>query len=135
MTKRPNILVIMADQLNGTLFPDGPADFLHAPHLKAMAARSARFVNAYTASPLCAPGRASFMTGQLPSRTRVYDNAAEFVSDIPTFAHHLRGVGTNDRLPAQNAMLVGKGEANDFQLLGPHAALHLQRRFDLRRTP
>jgi choline-sulfatase len=89
----PNILIVMADQLNGTLFPDGPADFLHAPHLKALAARSALFVNNYTASPLCAPGRASFMSGQLPSRTRVYDNAAEFASDIPTYAHHLRAAG------------------------------------------
>ena len=26
--KRQNILVIMVDQLNGTLFPDGPADWL-----------------------------------------------------------------------------------------------------------
>ena len=86
--KRPNFLIVMVDQLNGTLFPDGPAEFLHAPHLKALAARSARFRNNYTASPLCAPGRASFMSGQLPSRTGVYDNAAEFVSSIPTFAHH-----------------------------------------------
>jgi choline-sulfatase len=38
---QPNILIIMVDQLNGTLFPDGPADFLHAPHLKTLAARSA----------------------------------------------------------------------------------------------
>jgi choline-sulfatase len=93
MTARPNILIVMVDQLNGTLFPDGPADFLHAPHLKALAARSVRFANNYTASPLCAPGRASFMSGQLPSRTRVYDNAAEFASDIPTYAHHLRAAG------------------------------------------
>ncbi|HBS25314.1 sulfatase-like hydrolase/transferase, partial [Thalassospira sp.] len=91
--KRPNILIVMADQLNGTLFPDGPAEFLHTPHLSALAARSARFRNCYTASPLCAPGRASFMAGQLPSRTRVYDNAAEFCSDIPTYAHHLRRAG------------------------------------------
>jgi choline-sulfatase len=93
MTARPNILIIMVDQLNGTLFPDGPAGFLLAPHLKALAARSARFANNYTASPLCAPGRASFMSGQLPSRTHVYDNAAEFASDIPTYAHHLRSAG------------------------------------------
>ncbi len=89
----PNILIIMVDQLNGTLFPDGPADWLHAPNLKALAARSTRFANSYTASPLCAPGRASFMSGQLPSQTRVYDNAAEFASDIPTYAHHLRRAG------------------------------------------
>jgi choline-sulfatase len=52
---RPNILIIMVDQLNGKFFPDGPADFLHAPHMKALAKRSARFRNNYTSSPLCAP--------------------------------------------------------------------------------
>lgn len=35
-----------AFQYNRTaLFPDGPAEFLHAPHLKAMAKRSVRFAN------------------------------------------------------------------------------------------
>ncbi|SIN78379.1 choline-sulfatase [Vannielia litorea] len=90
---RPNFLIIMVDQLNGTLFPDGPAEWLHAPNLKRLAARSTRFCNSYTASPLCAPGRASFMSGQLPSVTGVYDNAAEFPSDLPTYAHHLRRAG------------------------------------------
>ena len=90
---KPNILILMVDQLNGTLFPDGPADWLHAPNLKALAKRSTRFANAYTASPLCAPGRASLMSGQMPRRTGVYDNAAEFRSDIPTYAHHLRRAG------------------------------------------
>ena len=33
------------------------------------------------------------MSGQLPSRTKVYDNAAEFASSIPTYAHHLRRHG------------------------------------------
>ncbi|MEO0761827.1 MAG: choline-sulfatase [Pseudomonadota bacterium] len=93
MSARPNILILMVDQLNGTLFPDGPADWLHAPNLRRLAERSVRFANTYTASPLCAPGRASFMSGRLPRRTRVYDNAAEFASDIPTYAHHLRRAG------------------------------------------
>ena len=91
--RKPNILILMVDQLNGTLFPDGPANWLHTPNLKRLAERSVRFANAYTASPLCAPGRASFMTGQLPSATGVYDNAAEFRSDLPTYAHHLRRAG------------------------------------------
>ena len=47
----PNILILMVDQLNGTLFPDGPAEWLHAPNLKKLAARSVRFQNCYTASP------------------------------------------------------------------------------------
>jgi choline-sulfatase len=33
------------------------------------------------------------MSGQLPSRTGVYDNAAEFPSSTPTFAHYLRRLG------------------------------------------
>lgn len=33
------------------------------------------------------------MSGQLPSVTGVYDNAAEFPSDLPTYAHHLRRAG------------------------------------------
>src|SRR6218665_2647715 len=91
---RPNLLVVMVDQLAGTLFPDGaPAPFLHVPHLRALAARSARFAAAYCASPLCAPSRAAFMSGLLPSASGVYDNAAEFSAEIPTFAHQLRRAG------------------------------------------
>jgi len=114
MSSRPNILIIMVDQLNGTLFPDGPADFLHAPNLKALAARSARFRNNYTASPLCAPGRASFMSGQLPSRTEVYDNAAEFASSIPTFAHHLRAAGYHTALSGK-MHFVGPDQLHGFE--------------------
>ncbi|SNX69250.1 choline-sulfatase [Cereibacter ovatus] len=110
----PNILILMVDQLNGTLFPDGPAAWLHAPNLKRLAARSARFANSYTASPLCAPARASFMSGQLPSRTRVYDNAAEFCSDIPTFAHHLRRAGYQTTLSGK-MHFVGPDQLHGFE--------------------
>ena len=111
---RPNILILMVDQLNGTLFPDGPADWLHAPNLKALASRSRRYANAYTGSPLCAPGRASFMSGQLPSRTGVYDNAAEFRSDIPTYAHHLRRAGYQTCLSGK-MHFVGPDQLHGFE--------------------
>ncbi len=110
----PNILIFMVDQLNGTFFPDGPAEWLHAPNLKRLAAASARFQNCYTASPLCAPGRASFMSGQLPSRTRVYDNAAEFASDIPTYAHHLRRAGYQTCLSGK-MHFVGPDQLHGFE--------------------
>ncbi|MBA85299.1 choline-sulfatase [Thalassobius sp. S69A] len=111
---QPNILILMVDQLSGTFFPDGPADWLHAPHLKALAARSTRFRNAYTASPLCAPGRAAFMSGQLPSATRVYDNAAEFASSIPTYAHHLRRAGYQTVLSGK-MHFVGPDQLHGFE--------------------
>ena len=111
---RPNILILMVDQLTGTLFPDGPADFLEVPNLRKLAARSVRFANSYTGSPLCAPARASFMSGQLPRRTRVYDNAAEFTSDIPTFAHHLRRAGYQTCLSGK-MHFVGPDQLHGFE--------------------
>ena len=111
---RPNILIFMVDQLNGTLFPDGPAEWLHAPNLRALADRSTRFQLAYTASPLCAPGRAAFMSGQLPSQNGVYDNAAEFRSDIPTYAHHLRRAGYNTCLSGK-MHFVGPDQLHGFE--------------------
>ena len=111
---RPNILILMVDQLTGTLFPDGPSAFLHAPNLRRLAAASTRFANAYTASPLCAPARAAFMSGQLPRRTRVYDNAAEFTSDIPTYAHHLRRAGYQTALSGK-MHFVGPDQLHGFE--------------------
>lgn len=111
---RPHILIFMVDQLNGTLCPDGPAEFLHVPNLRALARRSARFVNTYTASPLCAPARAALMSGQLPSRTRVYDNAAEFASSVPTFAHHLRRAGYRTVLSGK-MHFVGPDQLHGFE--------------------
>lgn len=114
MTKRPNILILMVDQLTGTLFDDGPAEFLHVPNLRKLAARSVRFASSYTASPLCAPARAAFMSGALPRRTRVYDNAAEFASDIPTYAHHLRRAGYYTALSGK-MHFVGPDQLHGFE--------------------
>ena len=114
MTSKPNFLIIMVDQLNGTFFPDGPVDWLHTPNLKRLASNSVRFKNAYTASPLCAPGRASFMSGQLPSQNGVYDNAAEFSSTIPTYAHHLRRAGYQTCLSGK-MHFVGPDQLHGFE--------------------
>jgi len=114
VANKPNILIIMVDQLTGSLWPDGPADFLHAPNLRALAACSARFEKCYAASPLCAPARASFMAGQLPSRTGVYDNAAEFSAEIPTFAHHLRRSGYYTALSGK-MHFVGPDQLHGFE--------------------
>ena len=115
MDAKPNILIFMVDQLNGTLFPDGmPADFLHVPNLRQLVTKAVRFKRNYTASPLCGPGRASFMAGQLPSRTGVYDNAAEFSSAIPTYAHFLRQAGWQTILSGK-MHFVGPDQLHGFE--------------------
>ena len=93
MRERPNILVVMADQLAPAFLPAYGHPIVKTPNIDRLATEGVVFENAYCASPLCSPSRASFMTGLLPSRTRVYDNAAEFTADLPTFAHHVRRLG------------------------------------------
>ena len=113
--KTPNFLIFMVDQLNGTLFgADGPAEFLHIPNLRSLSEGAVNFANTYCASPLCAPSRASFMSGLLPSRTGVYDNAAEFPSSIPTFAHHLRNTGYQTILSGK-MHFVGPDQLHGFE--------------------
>ncbi len=114
MTRRPNFLILMVDQMSGRLCPDGPADFLETPHLKRLAENALRFANAYTPSPLCVPARASFMTGLLPSRSGVYDNAAEFPAALPTFAHYLRRAGYATALVGK-MHFVGPDQLHGFE--------------------
>jgi choline-sulfatase len=91
--RQPNILIVMVDQLAPAFLPIYGHRVVKAPHLEALAREAVVFESAYCNSPLCSPSRAVFMTGQLPSRSGVYDNAAEFRADIPTYAHHLRNLG------------------------------------------
>jgi choline-sulfatase len=87
---KPNILFIMADQLAAQFLPTHGHRLVRTPNLDRLAREGVVFENAYSTSPLCAPARATVMNGLLPSRTGVYDNAAEFPSAIPTWAHYLR---------------------------------------------
>ena len=89
----PNILILMADQMAPAFLPIYGHAVTRAPHMQALAKDGVVFDSAYCASPLCSPSRASFMAGLQPSHTRVYDNAADFPADIPTFAHRLRLMG------------------------------------------
>ena len=70
-TKRPNILFILADDLGyGDLSCYGRPDY-QTPHLDRLAAQGVRFLNAYSAAPLCTPTRCAFITGRYPARTLV----------------------------------------------------------------
>ncbi|MCA3555819.1 choline-sulfatase [Aestuariivirga sp.] len=90
---KPNILFVMADQLAAQFLPFHGHRLVKTPNLSRLAAEGVVFENAYSTSPLCSPARATVMNGLLPSRTGVYDNAAEFPSSIPTWAHYLRLAG------------------------------------------
>lgn len=81
--RRPNIVLILADDLGyGDLGAYGQA-VIQTPHLDKMAARGMRFTQFYAGASVCAPSRGVLMTGQHNGRGRVRDN-------IPYGAHLLR---------------------------------------------
>src|SRR5712672_2992933 len=82
----------MADQLAASALP-AYGGLAKTPHLDALARGAVVFDSCYCNSPLCAPSRFSFLSGQLPSRIGAFDNAAEFPAAVPTFAHYLRRAG------------------------------------------
>jgi choline-sulfatase len=83
----------MVDQLGAGWLPAYGHPVVQAPTVTALARSGVVFESAYCPSPLCAPSRAGLLTGRLPSRTGVFDNAAELRASIPTVAHHLRAAG------------------------------------------
>ncbi len=93
MSDRPNLLILMADQLTAGALAAYGNRTSKTPHIDGLASAGAVFDSFYCNSPLCAPSRFSMMAGQLPSKIGAYDNAAEFTSQTPTFAHYLRRAG------------------------------------------
>lgn len=70
----PNIIFIVVDDLNDYVgFLNGHPQ-TSTPNMDALAAESIVFQNAYCSSPVCAPSRASFMSGKYPAYTGVYNN-------------------------------------------------------------
>ena len=110
----PNILFIVADQLAAHFLPAYGHPVVKTPNLDELARGGAVFENFYTPSPLCAPARASLMSGLLPSNHGVYDNAAEFASSIPTFAHYLRLRGYRTCLSGK-MHFVGPDQLHGFE--------------------
>ena len=111
---RPNIVLIMADQLAPQFTGTYGHPLVQTPHMDALAARGTRFDAAYCNAPLCAPSRFSFMSGQLVTRIAAYDNASEFPATIPTFAHYLRRAGYRTCLSGK-MHFVGPDQLHGFE--------------------
>jgi choline-sulfatase len=93
LSDKPNFLILMADQLTARALPAYGNRVAKTPHIDRLAAAGVVFDSFYCNSPLCAPSRFSFLSGQQVSAIGAYDNAAEFPAQVPTFAHYLRRAG------------------------------------------
>jgi len=111
---RPNILLVMFDQLAPQFLPMYGHPLVETPAMAAITERGTLFENAYCNSPLCAPARFSMLAGRHCSRIGAYDNAAEFASDIPTVAHYLRRAGYRTCL-AGKMHFIGPDQLHGFE--------------------
>jgi hypothetical protein len=65
---RPNVVFVLSDDLGWRDLGCFGSTFHKTPNMDRLAARGVRFTQAYAASPLCSPTRASILTGQYPTR-------------------------------------------------------------------
>jgi choline-sulfatase len=73
--KRPNVLIIFADQISiDALSSTIGTRYINTPNLDALRAKSMYFSRAYVANPLCVPSRTSMFTGRYPVETGIQTN-------------------------------------------------------------
>jgi len=113
MVDQPNILLVMADQMAAPFLPPWGGVAL-MPALDRLAAEGVVFDHTYSNSPLCAPARFAMMSGRRNSTIGAYDNASEFASSIPTFAHYLRSAGYQTSLVGK-MHFVGPDQLHGFE--------------------
>lgn len=101
--QRPNIIYIMTDDMGyADLSCYGRKDYT-TPNLDKLASQGIKFVNAYSAGPLCTPTRAAFMTGRYPARIPVglmepliptkRDSSFGLTSEFPSVATLMKASG------------------------------------------
>jgi arylsulfatase A-like enzyme len=92
-SRRPNLLVIVADQWRAQAFGYAGDPNVRTPHLDQLKRQSVHFVNAVAGMPVCSPTRASFLTGQRPLTHGVFLNDVPLDPQAVTIAKVTRAAG------------------------------------------
>lgn len=124
--KRPNILYIQSDQHNPAVMGCAGDPVVRTPNLDALASRGTVFDNAYCASPICVPSRASMLTGRHPHENQVWTNTHALDSTIPTFAHALGAAGYRP-IQVGRMHFIGPDQLHGFaeRYVGDHSPNHV----------
>ena len=80
---RPDVLFIVADDLNDWITLLDPQAPIQTPHLQRLAKRGTLFTRAYCASPACNPSRTATLTGLRPTTTGAYGNKSDWRKAAP----------------------------------------------------
>ena len=93
--KRPNLLIILIDDLRFDEFGAGGHPYMKSPHIDRIAREGAIFERAFHTTPICSPNRASTLTGQYASRHGIIDNVARDAAShrLPNYHLDLQRLG------------------------------------------
>ncbi len=95
MTRRPNFLVVLIDDLRFDEFGAGGHPYMKTPNVDRLAGEGALFERAFHTTPICSPNRASILTGQYASRHGIIDNVARDAAShrLPNYHLELQRLG------------------------------------------
>jgi arylsulfatase A-like enzyme len=100
---RPNIVFILIDDLGWSDLGCTGSRYYETPNIDRLARQGMRFTDAYAASALCSPTRASILTGKYPARLRLTDVTGRKDRDRPT--QKLRSAPCLEALPVEELTL------------------------------
>ncbi len=90
---RPNILLLCTDQQRFSALGASGNPEIHTPNLDRLAAQGARFTQCYVQSPVCAPSRASLMTGRYVHNHGLWANGVTLPEDATVLTEPLAAAG------------------------------------------
>jgi arylsulfatase A-like enzyme len=93
MPRRPNIVFVMSDDHAAHAISAYGSRLNETPHLDRLAAQGARFDACFCTNSICAPSRATILTGTYNHVNGVTTLSAPFDSEQPTFPAILRSAG------------------------------------------
>jgi arylsulfatase A-like enzyme len=89
-TDKPNIILIMADDIGWECFPDYGGEDYQTPNLDSLASKGVRFRNCFS-TPICTPSRVKLMTGKYNFRN--YTHFGYLNPKEKTFGHMMKDAG------------------------------------------
>lgn len=93
MADRPDILILMPDQLRADGMGCAGNDLIETPNLDRLAEDGVRFSHCCTSSPICMPARYSFVSGTYPHNHGMWSNSGHQDPHDETIFHRLRDAG------------------------------------------
>ena len=89
MAEKPNLIFILPDRMRRDAMTAYGSEWIESPHLDQLAADSFVFERAYVTQPVCAPSRASLLTGLYPQASGVRVNGDDLPVDVPVITEML----------------------------------------------